>query len=769
MSDINFKYFIGESSEREWASVYNYKPQSPEILSEKGEIFAVIKLQSPEGFNASTAGNLLIDELHETYFESKKNNITDCILHSITAVQNRISELLVNEEAAEEGVELDISVMVLRNNEVYFAVLGDNQILLLDEEKNRFIDLSKALQDPYGKGIIRIGSSFLFPNQKFLLTTKDIFIDFKESEVAKEVDKFTDILFKNHNFDFPELIALFMIGYQLPDLESPSLSNIQDLEAEYEEEDYEEENYQPEEITVKPDSEINNNLEDEEVVEGTNESPLSLIQNQFNKIKEETKRIPQRWQNLQNRRKQKQKFSELQSIRKDGADPHQINQEIIEDVYNKTKNYDNYSTFQTILFKTRDFFITIKDFILYDLLRVNQVRYGEVAKTFLTPDRLKMIGIVGGIILGVVITYSIISGMGARSARNQQIADAQDLLTRIETQLDTLETSPILNNNSNTNTSSRQTFIDDLNEVSGQFNETLDVLPNSDVDQQRSRIESMKNDILRIKELSPELIIDVGNIYEGEISDIIIDSQNIYLTDTRNGQLIRQPAIGGNSEVIATGIDSPQSLAFDGNNDIVVLSGGSGSAVRIISPVTGNVNEIAGITNTNFNAVDQSTIYGLTNSLYSVTGNNDQVRQLNKVGSSYSLPTTRYNDPNLGLVKDLAVIDARIVLLTSEQGLIRVDVPNSRTEAFSSDLDSIKSATAFGYDQDYIYIVDNVSDRLLVFTLDRAGQPIFDFVSQIPLSDIEEQIIEVETGLDQNRLILTTSTKVYSFPKSNLL
>src|SRR5690349_20111145 len=116
---IQSKYYIGDALGHVWSSVYNYKPQSDETLEKKGEVYAVFSISAPEDFYAATAGNLLVDVFHESYFESKKESVLEAAEAAITSVRDRLTQLMEHDAEAElEGVDLHITVTIVRGDEI---------------------------------------------------------------------------------------------------------------------------------------------------------------------------------------------------------------------------------------------------------------------------------------------------------------------------------------------------------------------------------------------------------------------------------------------------------------------------------------------------------------------------------------------------------------------------------------------------------------------------------------------------------------------------
>ena len=87
---IKTEYFIGNPEHSKWSSVYYYSPQIPTTFAEKGEIFSVVSLSGPITFDAIKAGDLLLDQLHEQYFESSETDTMLALERAALAVKKRL-------------------------------------------------------------------------------------------------------------------------------------------------------------------------------------------------------------------------------------------------------------------------------------------------------------------------------------------------------------------------------------------------------------------------------------------------------------------------------------------------------------------------------------------------------------------------------------------------------------------------------------------------------------------------------------------------------
>lgn len=806
------KYYIGDALPNKWASVYNYKPQTPEIVESKGEIFAVINLVSEvKEFSAGTAGNLLVDCLHENYFESKKQDVTGALSAAFTAVQDRLAQLLAYEEkVAEKGVDFNLAALVIRDNEVYFASLGSHKIFLLPfAEAEEVIDITKALRDPFGKGIVKIGSSFSQVDQRFLLTTSALAAELDKEEIRSTLYNFSDAEIKEREYKDPEEIAAFMIGL---DLMQSDIQPVASIENQFDTEPLIAENrndlpaYVPEglpqgafatetydaasdELSEYSESYPSEFVEETVSAEDGNEQMLenaSSLQDFDNVYPEEmsakeqlgllksklqtaVKALPQKIRAYKGQYEDRKKVRDLQRQRElasTGAEnplniggPARISPR-------SSEAAGSQSTFQVVLARIKERLLYYKDIFLYDILQVNQ---GPLLSR---GSRVFPVIVVVGILIAIFIVYSIISNVGAARERDNQIAQATDSLSFIRREIDRLSTSPVLNSNSFADTVQREQLLREVNTVEQRFTSQFDLLPADSVDTERNRLTNLKQVIQKIKKPSLSLLFDAANIFEGSISDMVQVGDNLYLLDSQNGKIYRQPITGGSAEVVVEGLESPTSIAADSNGEIIVYDNNPSSTISLVNPATKTISRVAGVSKSQLPDVDELAVYATNNSIYTVSEAGTAVNILRRSGRNYSLPSVRYNASALSGatgIEDISIVDGKIILLINGIGLVRVETTDARIEAFSGVLQAIKSADVLSFDEDYFYLGNSATGKVYVFTRTRDTLPISDFVAELELNGLSGPITEISASRSANLVWVSTNSKVYTFARSAIV
>ncbi len=811
---ITAKYFIGDSKKNKWASVYTYKPQSPEIFNEKGEVFSVISLnaEDEEDFDSINAGNLLLDRFHESYFESKKESVLEAITSAITSVRDLLTELMKGEESLKEkGVDFDIAVVVVRGKEVFFASFGSAKILLLQSENSEeYIDITSMLRDPYAKGLTRIGSSYTKPDQRFMLVTDSALKELGKEETIQTLISFNDLRIKNYDFEKSENAAVLLVGYDLeskPDSEfvvgkkpqekKTLKKTIEDtIEEQVTEKDLEDmETSAPHKSDlnpVSPDNPANpvspdnpeirfDSTGDKSAVEskttkselepGIEDAPTEPRPQPADQIKEKLKIAAEKAkfyaQKLIGKIKSLSKGSKIKNLQQKREQAAELSKDPTQQPAFNPRTIDpNESTIKVILKKIQFKLIDLKDIILYDILKINN--RGRL--TFSKDSPEFKIAILAATIILILVALGIIRSIGENRARQEQIDQAVAKLTLIEEDIDAISSSPLLNPRSTQDIPQREALLGTIKEIEAKFTDELNILPEEEINTPREELAELKRQILKQKNVDLQLLTDVGNLFEGNITDFTETNGNLYILDGTKGSIYRQPKSGGNAELLVDGLKSPTAISADGDGNLVVYTQDDLNVIAVVNPATKEVTKVPGISADKLSLSEQLAVYEQTNGVYAITPASSNVYLLNKTsGSSYALPNIRYSNDELGQLSDIEIVDAKIFLLSSTQGLYRVESEGQRMEAFSEMLQAVKSSRSFGYDEEYVYVADSTNSRILVFTKSRGNSPIFDYVAQLKLEGIEGNIVELTADKAEGKIFVATDRQIFTINRSSIL
>ncbi|MFW5702445.1 MAG: hypothetical protein ACOCXP_00575 [Candidatus Dojkabacteria bacterium] len=772
---ISKKYFIGKSSSSEWASVYHYQPTDEQIFAEKGELFAVISLLSPKGFNAPTAGNLVLDAFHEAYFESRKEKLTEAISEAVSAARERLGQLLDKEpKIAELGVDLDISAISIRREEVYFAAFGSHKLLLLPGAKaDKLLDISETLKDPYGKGLIRIGSALLKPDTRIALLTEVAANEIGDEDKLYALRAFDDLRFKNQDFEQESLVAAFLVGFQLQVNDAHLHKAVSIAEAEAYPRVIAQESHQEEtsENTNTPEPNSETFLEEEERPAEFNKAEESLLKAKvafLEQLKDLLKKLGQRYKQYK-KNKQLKGLERERTLMATGASPDNLGavqgRGVVPGSVGASIDAEEIaksSTAKAILLKLRAQFNYYKDIFLYDLLHVNQKGKFIIKRNSLSFKVLVLVAVV----LVIVSGYFMIRSYRANQIENRGIEEQYDEFLKVRAEIDEISNSPVLSSRSFDDIPQRERLLARIEQVE-QSLIALDKLDADELDPEKDRLEDYKQQVLRVRRPEFSLLVDVANQFSGEIVDAIQIERNLYLLDSANGRIYRQPVLGGNAEVLLEGLQNPTSIAADDDNNLVVYEAGADNVISIINPTNGSKRSVSGVSSNSLPRANSMVVYDLTNGLYTINPDNQTVYLLNRVGENYSLPQTRFSSNDLGVLSDLVIIDAKIIVLSQLRGLVQVGIEQIEVDAFTSIQEQVRSGDVLGNDSQRLYVVDNESDKLITLTNTQPSgvNASVDFIEQIPLEVLEEQVVSVQADTNLGIVVVVTTRGAYSIPR----
>lgn len=789
------KYFIGDALPHKWTSVYNYKPVSEDRFVDKGEVFAIISLYASSGFNAMTAGNLLIDCFHETYFESKKQQITGALSEAITAVQDRLSELLAKEEVvAKDGVDFNITAMVIRGDEVYFSTLGGNKIYLLPyTEATKLLDITASLRDPFGKGIIRIGSSYLRRDQRFLLMSERAAVDINDEEKIYALRSLNDLRFKNRDYSNPEEISMFLIGVGVdmsdrqplaPTLqekiagnvpvEKIEVNDVEEQKSRTTQEFYE----TPRQLVGLENQEGHDNyghqlppdaqdfVSDFDTEDGDTGSKVEW-QEKLRNIQSGAKLWVSKLRGKIEKYRRDREAKKLQSLREGAALQSEATGMYHPAHLPETRiDISQLSTIRGMFVGFTQRLREFKDIVLYDLLLVNQSGRYVIKRDSITFKALILLGIM----IIILIIYTSISSIGRSREESRKRDDAYRSLEIIRQDIDKIEDSAVLNSKSFGDIAAREELLRSITRVEGKFSPSLDVLPEEDIKAEKDRLVNAKTKVLKIKNPNFSVLADIGNVFEGNIVDFVQIDRNLYILDAEKGRIYQQPVFGGDATIVIDGLKQPTSLAVDGNNELVVYESGAADVISIVNPATKEKRNVVGLSIGKLPKAKDMAVYTNTNGLYLVSTGLAEVFLSTRTGANYAIPTNRYSAAGLNDIQDIEIVDGRIVLLAKGIGIDRVgiDGASESVTAFDDVTKSIKTAEAMGQDSEWLYFADNDKKRLLILTKSRGNLFTSDFVSQVMLDKVEGEVLEIYVDRNKDLIFLATSRRIYALKWSEV-
>jgi hypothetical protein len=209
--NINTDFVTAEPTPTSWSGVFGYKPDQPSQLEFLGEMFGVISIKSEVPFDLSNLGSLLQDEVHDSYYGPATGPAElSRFERAVKAVGRRIEQIMEREsELAQQGVDFEMMVCVLRNGFLYMGAVGEAKIVVARGEDAA--EISGVLIDAELDGFARTGSLQLDPDDRLMLLTSSAFAELKQSGIDQVL---ADFNVKDKKL---KTGCLVMLGYELSD------------------------------------------------------------------------------------------------------------------------------------------------------------------------------------------------------------------------------------------------------------------------------------------------------------------------------------------------------------------------------------------------------------------------------------------------------------------------------------------------------------------------------------------------------------------------
>lgn len=745
---ISTEYYIGNSRKNEWSTVYFYSPQIPAIYEDKGEIFAAISLSGPPSFDANMAGNLLLDQLHEQYFEADEPSALLCLEKAVLEVRKRLLELLQNDEVSSiEGIEMHIVTMVKKDDNGYLVTMGEAKIFGLRDEE--LADITSVLRDPDGKNEIKIGSLKINKGDKFILTTPEGDFEFNKKEKEKGLTDFSLETLEAKYLANEALVSILLVGNDLEEV-------------------------------IDEEIEVNTIEKSVEASLSSRRDHLEDFESSFDETKEE----------LYN-----EKINGEEGVGEEVIDDKKNSEEVelnkrskgvatkatLKNVTDKLKNIksdENAQTFKVITAKTVE---TVGsgtkkgvEYLKKDILKMGD--QGRVYSRGKSGGRNWRPIVFFGLVF-VVVSYLIISTVKNNAEQKQlklaaelSITDSLEKVSRLEEQVGGL-----------VNTYDR---IDEKGEIINEINMTkasLSEIEHEEFNDQKSEQINSLSELERrvsrtIKVTEPKVIRDFG-IVEGSVpNDIEISGDKIFVSDSGLGVIYAMDYDGGNSGRIADGLENPISIAYSSLNELVFVDQDSDRVMGVINLADQSLKRLPGISNSRLGEINDIDAYQVSESdhrAYAVRNSSNEVVQMRRGSSGYGLPDLRLSDQGFGTLRDIEVNGGRIYVLSEGQGVrsfygdseIPFDVRGM------TDGSSWSMGTNMYIDNRYIYVVDSTNQKIMVFTKGRGSETsIIDFVAQYDLSGVGEigELKDVVTNEVMGDLFVISNTKVFRLSLSDI-
>jgi hypothetical protein len=792
MQNITKKYFIGRTLKSgKWSSVYTYKPQNPQILRDRGQIFATISLESHEDFSITTAGNLILDFFHEAYFDNSEDLPFVALEKAIISTSKYLQMLIQNEKSASFGIDMDLLGVICIADIVYVVNLGKSSLFLYRD--GRITEISSHLKDPTGEGIIKIGSMLSKKGDVFTLATKSLVDEITEDDFIDMSIDFSEIKLKQREYENESQISMLMIGFnvdrkeasaehnwlndqlesqdkveintnqgidtgEIKSLDSNELVYAQDKEIDEEvilEKDIDtaDEVSQDNDINKEPNDELSNfDVDDDQEIDQIDNKPKSNMSIKLVNIKEKILGIV---------------FALKQKFIKNN-----LSSELNSEDISEQKTY--VVIVNKIIINIKKIFIKAKDFFLYKILKLEKSGVYVRGKDHKRKPNYRVI--IFTIVIALIILIFGIRTISNATAQREQTKIAKQNLEIANNLISEVDSAAVMRAKEN-NTPVKLELYRKLDEAEEKINLVKQTgVFEEEITERIEKIINLRNILDRaIPVIDPKLIFDFGNAFPGaNITDFTSNGKEIFLTDSQYGKVYKININGSNPEEFINGLVRPRNIVIDDKGDLIVLDE-SPDDKRLL---TVNQNDksivrhsgtsefrVGGVSKMQFTNVSNGRIYALDNT-------NKSVIFLQRTGDSYGIPAERLRMDEIAEAKDLFIIDLKIyLLLKKHDGLYIHFGDNDDTPSLTGlkQGDSFLDATAIYVDGLYTYIADPINSRILVFNKGQSEMSMkAQFVFQGNTSNAFKDIRKIYADINANRLLVLDGTKIYEIDLSRL-
>ncbi len=687
---ITTDFFVGNPFKGNWTGII-ITPEESKNVKKFGQLFVVMSLSAPSNFDSKIAGDLLLENIQDTYYDEQESDekTLSRIEKSIMSTAKKLQYLLEREEiASEEGIDLNVIVVVIKEKYIYMAILGEGGIAFAKKEK--LIFLSSELKDLTGRSYIRSGSGIIKDGDRFILLSPNAQFNLSENELKRCVrkDSFTGL---EHKKDEPLFgVLMIRIGYK-----DKSIDEVNQREKVYHaSKDFDELNNTQ---NVKKDD---LKLEEEPVL--TKDEDIGYLK-QENKILHKTnfeeRRDTNDGQNLMDGSK-----SEIQQ---------DTNMDRIKKVRDKIKEkISDKKTYEVIFIKTKEIFIKLfvllKKYVWSELLGL-----GGGGLYLRGANRKKSIrGIVILILIIASLLFLSIRGVKKHIETSDRKDEILEILSSVEGKI----------------TNGRG-----LGEA-GNIAESTRILEEAKSDLERAKsfgimlkqIEEKESEIISLLDEIKKVVIvtekdkitDVAGYIEGAtVSDFEFLNGTLYIIDSVNSSIYEVGTNGGEVKIFIENdpnIKTPLSIVFDSKGDMLLYDNNLG-IVKVLMAEK-KVTTLPGLSSSSVGEVVEISNYvdpAGNDFLYLLRPSNKDVRKISKVASGYTWPDLRLSDQRLSDAVDLE-IDWKIYLLSSQYGILRYYV-NAFEPYTLLGLDKpVDNSSCIEIDPLFLYFGDSINKRIVV-------------------------------------------------------
>lgn len=824
---IQKKYFSGRAKPGIWSSVYTYKPQNSELRRIRGEIFAVICLKGPAEFDLEVAGNMLLDKLHESYFENKEDSTLIALEKALLVAGGYLQQFLEKDtENGNKGVDLNIMTLVMLGDVVYLVTLGAGKVFALRD--GIISELSDSLKDPTGEGFLAEASLIAKKGDVFIIGTPQLKKELTSDELESASADFSDLGFKSRTYIEEAATSMMMIGFgvnrnqekQLPAqaLEDAAaapegaVDEVADIEAQEEDAatmalevgheediaDFDEEATLEDLVRkdqVGPEIEADADLATEpadlkeeddfeevlidETAEVTVDPDTRFPSKMLNKTKSGFSKLLQGAQGLFAKKATTEAITEVQIPEDILAEPlPEADLKAIKPVERGDAGKKTYQVFvQKLGLSLKQFGQKIKALVWDKWLGMKVDTNNPRLKTAAQKRKWGLVIILVLILLGVI--YISIDNSATLQQQKAALEKNVNSLTEAKALIDEVNSRTSVYAKLGVDDARKSQPLAKLAEAqtkldSAKANPEL----TDEIAQQEQLIAVIKAKFEKTIQIYEEdFLIDMGTLFpEIQIIDMAVANKTIYLLPSAEkvSKIYSISYSGADLKEINVDLVNPQSIVADDKGNLIVLDQNPERGIVIINPADGSSNRIAASSSSvlaGATQIDFSVING-QGRIYLIRPNDKSISFYSRSGSSYSTITKRNTLEELATAKDLVVIDGKIYLIMkTKEGLYRdygKESENILLKGMKSG-DNLLGASALHVDGTYIYVADPSKKRVVVLIKDVVDLPLvaqyaYKGNSNTAWTDMKEVIAD----RDAMKIFLLDKARVYALNMNQL-
>lgn len=691
---VSRKFYFSKDIQKGFlATVYNYKPRNENILARKGEVFAVLRLKSDPDFDLITAGGILLDYFHETYFEIQESSTLLALEKTVISSSKHLAKLIDNDnKVGKTGIEMDLIAISIVDNVAYFVNAGSSALKVLRE--GELVDIKSALKDPSGEGMVEVASMELMPDDRILISTEAVSKLLKKDETEKLLNEFeVDDFPKKEKNSYEH--ALMIVGYKIGEKSEEKPTAILDTD---------EDDKTLGELIASEKEEV---LVESEFIDDTLTLDTTPIIEKTDELGPDEKDVDDE---TKSEEKETQDSSDdidktpEEEPTKDEREPLTIREE---------------KTYKVLLTK-----LTNKLKLLPKRVKSSMNK----SQPELVPSR-QSIDKPNQKMIIIVLVLFLLSGalyVGVRQAvknntEKVQTEEAQVSLEVLTQKVETLE-NLIAEIKLNDSTEKRQEGINEVALARAEIDKVKDFEQvKTEVEAFSARVQVAEDYFNRIVPVSEDnKLVDVASFFpDASLSDVAFSSTKIFLSDSGLGKIYSVNFDGTDLQEIVSDLTNPTSLTVDTQGKVFFLDDSSENRIGIFDPTTKTTKRLAGTSTSRIGEVGSIEFAEISGGrVYLVNKTDKKVMYLEKSGDNYGLPASRFELAELATGKDIYIIDNKIYVLAEiNQGLYRfLNGQDDSPELIGlPEGEDMNKSTGMFVDGTNIYFTDPENNRVAVF------------------------------------------------------